>query len=559
MTWSWARYLKRNSSFGYTQPMAETRVPRNGTLIGAALILGASSLASRIVGLVRERVFTTTFGAGDTFDAFVAAFRIPDLVFNLIVIGALSAAFIPLFTEKLIHTEAGGKRAFAFANSILNAMVVAVAVLMVLFVLLADVVVPVITPGFSGEKLELTILLSRVMALQPVLLAVSFVFSGVLNSYKRFAAYAAAPVLYNVGIIIGVLILVPYLGPAGIGWGVVLGAALHMLIQLPSMVAVGWRWQPIFNWQSGDIRTLWRMMLPRVFGLAAQQVNLLVVTVIGSTLLAGSISAFHLANNVAALPIGIFGLAFAQAAFPTLAEQVARKREQEFRRTLTRTFRYILFFVIPVSVFFFLLRAQIIRVLFGDGAFDWEDTILTFETFGWLIVSIFAQATVPLLTRAFYVRQDTLTPVVISTLSILFNIGLAIWLAPSMGVQGLALAFSAAAILNLVLLLGRLHWQMHGFDDARVLLSALRIAVAALVGGVVLQLLKYPVAIVVNMERFWGVAVQLGVAASGGVIVYIAVCWWLGCDELVAIRRYLPRRLLPPPSTETPRFGGLPE
>lgn len=549
--------------------MAEGNGQGNGTVIPAALILGASSLASRIVGLIRERVFTTTFGAGDTFDAFVAAFRVPDLIFNLIVIGALSAAFIPLFTEKLVNngspTSPKGLRgvnaqdAFKFANSILNMMVVAVGLLMIIFVLLADEIVPLITPGFSGEKLELTIMLSRVMALQPILLAVSFVFSGVLNSFKRFVAYALAPVLYNVGIIFGVLVLVPKFGVAGIGWGVVLGAALHMLVQLPSVVKAGWRWQPLFNWQSGEIKTLWRMMIPRVFGLAAQQVNLLVVTIIGSSLLAGSISAFHLANNVAALPIGIFGLAFAQAAFPTLAEQMARKQKGEFAGTLTRTFRYILFFVIPVSVWFFLLRAQIIRVLFGDGAFDWEDTILTFETFGWLIVSIFAQATVPLLARAFYVQQDTKTPVVISTLSIVVNIILAVWLAPTLGVQGLALAFSAAAILNLVLLLGTLHWQLHGFDDKRVILSAFKIAVAAIAAGLVLQLLKYPVAAVVDMQRFWGVAVQLAVSAGGGVVTYLALCWLLRCEELRAIRRYLPRRLLPPSSTETPRFGGLPE
>lgn len=537
--------------------MAEGNGQGNGTVIPAALILGASSLASRIVGLVRERVFTTTFGAGDTFDAFVAAFRVPDLIFNLIVIGALSAAFIPLFTEKLVAGKAGEKRAFEFANSILNAMVLAVGALMVLFVLLADQIVPLITPGFSGEKLELTVMLSRVMALQPILLAVSFVFSGVLNSFKRFIAYALAPVLYNVGIIFGVLVLVPKVGVAGIGWGVVLGAVLHMLVQLPSVLRIGWRWRLLFNWQSGDMRTLWRMMIPRVFGLAAQQVNLLVVTIIGSSLLTGSISAFHLANNVSGLPIGIFGLAFAQAAFPTLAEQVARKQQGEFARTLTKTFRYILFFVIPVSVFFFLLRAQIIRVLFGDGAFDWEDTILTFETFGWLIVSIFAQATVPLLARAFYVQQDTKTPVVISTLSIVVNIILAVWLAPTMGVQGLALAFSAAAILNLVLLLGTLHWQLHGFDDRRVIFSAFKIAVAAVAAGLMLQLLKYPVAAIVDMQRFWGVFTQLAVAAGGGAAAYVGLCWLLGCEELTAIRRYLPKRLLPSQATETTRFGGM--
>jgi len=534
---------------------------QNGSLISAALIVGTASLLSRLVGLVRERVFTTSFGAGDTFDAFVAAFRIPDLIFNLIVIGALSAAFIPLFTEKLVSGDGkeGSDHAFAFAGSVLNIMLAAVGVLSVLYFLFAGSLMPVIAPGFTGEKLELTIRLSRIMALQPALLAVSFVFSGVLNSFKRFIAYALAPILYNIGIILGVLVLVPIMGISGLAWGVVLGAALHTLVQLPSMLAVGWRWRPVLVSQWSDIRRLWRMMVPRVFGLAAQQVNLLVVTVLGSGLLAGSITAFHLANNIQYIPIGIFGIAFSQAAFPTLAEQVARGQKDQFRHTLTRTFRYILFFVIPISAFFFLLRAQIVRVLFGDGAFDWEDTILTFETFGYLIISIFAQATIPLLTRAFYAQHDTKTPLFVSVISMVLNVGLAFYLSPIYGVQGLALAFSVSAIVHLILLLGALHWQMHGFDDRKVIISLSRIVLATIVASVVVQLLKYPVAQIVNMQKFWGVFTQLIVTASAGIGVYLVVAWLLKSDEISALKKYLPRRFTPLSSTDTPRFSEIPE
>ncbi|MBI3251465.1 MAG: murein biosynthesis integral membrane protein MurJ [Candidatus Andersenbacteria bacterium] len=527
----------------------------NGSFVSAAFILGLASLLSRLVGLFRERVFTTQFGAGDTFDAFVAAFRIPDAIFNLVVIGALSAAFIPLFTEKLVkHHDA--KDAFTFASSILNLIMVAVAVLGVAYALAAPWLVPLITPGFSGEKLELTIMLSRIMALQPIILAMSFVVSGVLNSFKRFAAYALAPILYNVGIIFGVIFLVPLMGPAGLGWGVVIGAFLHVAVQLPSLLAVGFRWQGVFisSWQ--DMKAIWIMLLPRVFGLAAQQVNLLTVTILGSGLLAGSISAFYLANNIQYVPVGIFGLAFAQAVFPTLAEQIARGEKKQFRDTLTKTFRYVLFLVIPTSVFFFLLRAQIVRVLFGDGAFDWQDTIMTFETFGALTISIFAQATIPLLTRAFYVQQDTKTPVIISVLSIALNVGLALWLTPRMGVQGLAIAFSASAIFNLLLLLGTLHWQLDGFNDKEVLTSVARISLATVLGGAVLQLLKVPVALVVNMERFWGVAAQLGVTFVAGLGIYFVACYLMKSPELAVIRKYLPRRFKLKAGLETPRFGG---
>lgn len=530
----------------------------NGRLVSAAIILGVASLASRLVGLLRERVLTTMFGAGDVFDAFIAAFRVPDMIFNLLVLGALSAAFIPLFTEKLVKGKRGKQAAFDLAGGVLNIMILAVGLLAIIFAVGAPSIMPLIVPGFEGEKLKMTIMLSRIMALQPVLLGISFVFSGILNSFKRFVAYALAPILYNGGIIIGVLVFVPMLGVAGIAWGVVLGALLHGLVQLPSVLKVGWRWRPRLFLSGKDRRALWRMMVPRVVGLAANQVNLLTVSVLGSSLLAGSITVFHLANNAQYLPVGIFGIAFAQAAFPTLAEQVARQRMRDFRDTLTRVLRYILFFVVPVSLFFFLLRAQIIRVLYGAGAFDWEDTILTFETFGWLIVSIFAQAIIPLLARAFYVRQDTKTPVIISVGSMILNVILAILLAPRMGVQGLALAFSAAAIVNVMLLLGVLHWQLNGLNDRQVLISLARITLATILAGVVVQALKYPVAVIVDMQRFWGIFAQLAVAGLGGAGAYLGMMWWMGSEELAALKRYLPRRATVeiPTGTETSRFEG---
>lgn len=541
-------------------------------VVPAAIILGLSSLGSRLIGLIRERVFTTTFGAGDTLDAFVAAFRLPDLIFNLVVVGALSAAFIPLFTEKLIDARSGKRKAHEFALSVLNVVLLIVVCSSLIYAVAAPWVVPLITPGFSGEKLELTIMLSRIMALQPIFLGISFVISGVLNSYKRFIAYALAPILYNVGIIIGVTYFVPLFGLSGLGWGVVLGGLLHLVVQLPSVMKVGFRWRPIIAWASSDFMKLRLMIIPRMFGLAAQQVNLFMVTIIGSGLAAGSISVFHLANNIQSVPIGVFGLAFAQAAFPTLAEHVSRGQKTAFRNTLTKSFRYILFFVIPTTVVFFLLRAQIVRVLFGDGAFDWEDTIFTFRTLALLTMSLFAQATIPLLTRAFYVRQDTRTPVIISLVSIIINIVLALYLAPECGrhiwgswrelpcgVEGLALAFSLSSIVNLVALLGVLHIQLNGFDDTQVLRSLARITLAAIVSGVVIQLLKYPMAALLGTDTFLGVFMQLSVAGAGGLAVYLGVCWLLKCEELRALRRFLPGKATLTAGTETARFGGIPE
>ncbi len=531
----------------------------NGSIVSAALILGASSLVSRIIGLLRDRTFTTLFGAGDIFDAFVAAFRIPDFIFNLVVVGALSAAFIPMFTEKLISSKQGKDSAYRFALSIFNSMALGIGVLGLLYAIFAPWIVPLITPGFSGDKLSLTIELSRIMALQPLLLSASFVLSGILNSHKRFVAYALAPIVYNVGIIAGAVYLVPYMGPAGLAWGVVFGAAMHFAIQLPSAIRVGFRWMPVLFSSRDDVRNIWRMMLPRVFGLAAQQMNLFIVTILGSSLLSGSIAAFHLANNAQYIPIGIFGIAFAQAAFPTLAEQNARRQKEEFRNTITKSFRYIMFLVVPISALFYLLRAQIIRVLFGDGAFTWDNTGITYETFGFLVMSIFAQATIPLLTRAFYAKQNTKTPVIISLASVAVNTALAFPLSRMYGVQGLAIAFSLAAVVQLVILLSVLHYTLNGFDDRKVFISTLKIVFATLIAAAVAQFLKTPIAAVVDMQRFWGIAAQLIGSFSGGIVTYILVCMAFKSEELEIIKKYIPRSMKLTAGADTPRFSGMME
>jgi len=529
----------------------------NGMIVSAALLLGVSSLLSRVVGLFRDRVFTSLFGAGDTFDSFVVAFRIPDLIFNLVVIGALSAAFIPIFTEKMVTGKKGEEDAHRFALSILHLMGIGIGILSACFALFAPQVIPLIAPGFSGEKLDMTIMLSRIMALQPILLCISFVFSGILNSYKRFFAYALAPILYNFGIIAGAMYLVPILGVAGLGWGVVLGALLHAGVQFPSVLRVGFHWRPVLISSSKDLLNIWRMMLPRVFGLAAQQTNLFIVTIIGSGLLSGSIAAFHLANNVQYIPIGIFGIAFAQAAFPTLSEQFARKKRADFRHTITKSFRYIMFFVIPVSALFYLLRSQMIRVLFGHGAFNWADTTVTYETFGFLVISIFAQATIPLLTRAFYAQQNTKIPVLISLGSIALNTALAFPFARMYGIQGLAIAFSVATIVQLAVLLGILHIRLDGFDDKKVIISISKMVAATMVAAIATQLLKTPIAAIVDMQRFWGILTQLLGSFGGGIIIYILVCMLLRSEELDIIKRYIPKQLRLPSGTDTPRFSGL--
>ena len=393
----------------------------------AALLIALSSLVSRFLGIFRDRILAGEFGAGDTLDVYYAAFRIPDFIFNLLVLGALSAGFIPIFTS-LIKSRSKGepnkskfseiKKIFSkhddgweLANNVLNLLVISLVVLSGLGIIFAPWIIKMIAPGFGPEKQLLTVGLTRIMFLSPIFLSISSVFGGILQSYKRFFVYSLSPIMYNIGIIIGALYFVPQWGIYGLAWGVVFGALLHLLIQVPTVYLLGYRYRPRIDFHNKHLRKIGIMMIPRTMSLAITQVNLLVITVIASTLASGSLAIFNFANNLQSFPIGIFGISFAVAAFPTLAAVAFDRKKLVYN--FSHIFRQILFFIIPATIFLYALRAQIIRVILGTGQFDWEDTILTINTLGFFTISLFAQATIPLLVRVYFARQNSKTPFII--------------------------------------------------------------------------------------------------------------------------------------------------
>ncbi len=352
------------------------------SVAAAAVIIAVAGIASRVLGLFRDRILAAQFGAGDTLDVYYAAFRIPDLVYNLLVLGALSAAFIPVFTS--LHSTEREDDGWKLASGILNLQTIAVFFISGAFALFAPWIMHIITPGFSNEKIATAAVFSRIMFLSPLLLGVSAIFGGILISFKKFMIYSIAPIFYNVGIIIGALVFVPMLGPIGLAWGVVLGAGLHMLTQYPAAKHSGFRYIPmsfsILKYQ--HIKKVIRLMIPRALGIAVNQVNLLIITIFASTLAAGSLTIFTFANNIQATPVSLFGSSFAIAVFPLLSIYAAKDNKKDFLGNFSKTLRQILFFIIPLSIVLVVLRAQIVRVILGAGKFDWEDTILTFQTLG---------------------------------------------------------------------------------------------------------------------------------------------------------------------------------
>lgn len=503
------------------------------TITGAAFLVSCMGLASRFLGLIRDRILASKFGAGDELDIYYAAFRIPDFIFNLLILGTLSAAFIPVFTSLISRNK--NKEAWKLASNIFSLGLITLSAAAFILFFFTPLLTKGITFGFGPEKQEAVTMLTRIMLLSPILLGLSGVLGGVLNSFKKFFFYSLAPIFYNVGIIIGALVFTQFWGIAGLAWGVVLGAILHLLIQLPEAIRCGFKFKFKVDFRSVYLKRVVLLMIPRALGLAMTQVNLLVVTILASTLVAGSLAIFNLANNIQSVPLGVFGISFAIAAFPVLSTYWAKKDKAKFIKNFSQTFNNIMFFIIPFSVAFIILRAQIVRVVLGSGKFDWEDTTLTFQALGIFSLSLFAQSTIPLLARSFYAIQNTIIPFLISLFVGVLNLILSIIFINIMGdnqILGLVWAFSIATVVNMILLLIILRKKIGDLREREIIKSVKKIILATLAMAVVMQLIKYGISFVVDMQTFLGVFTQMVLSALGGLMIFVFVGKILKLKEL---------------------------
>jgi putative peptidoglycan lipid II flippase len=352
-----------------------------------------------------------------------------------------------------------------------------------------------------------------------------------LQSFKRFVVYSLAPIFYNLGIIFGALFLVDRYGLNGLAWGVVIGAFFHFIIQVPAVINLGFRYKKVVNFKEKNTRKIFKMMVPRTMSLAISQINLVVITILASTLDSGSLTIFNLANNLQSFPIGIFGVSFAIAAFPLLSETA--KDAKKLAINFSKTFRQILFFIVPSTVLIIILRAQVIRVIYGNGNFDWTDTVLTMNTLGFFALSLFAQATIPLLVRVFYAKEDSKTPFYLGLASVLLNIVLSVIFSKNMGVSGLALAFSIANIVNFFLLFVWIYVKNGNIHLNKIIIAVAKFSVSAIFAGGAAQATKYLVWPFIDMTKFSGVFIQLVSAGLAGGLVYLLSCYILKNKEMI--------------------------
>jgi len=511
------------------------------TIVSAATIVAAFSLLSRVAGFIRDRILAGTFGAGNTLDAYYTAFILPDSVYNLLVVGALSASFIPLFL-KYLGKEPNMRRAWELTNSVFNVLAVFFMGVAVILFIFAKPAAHLIAPGFNEIQIALTTKMMRVMFLASFLLALSVVFGSVLQALKKFLVYSIAPILYNVGIIIGALVFVPFMGPMGLPWGVVLGALMHLTTQALAVIGNGYRYQWLWRPLDHETKEIGKLMLPRTLGVGVSMLNTSMMTVIATTLGAGSVTIYQFAYNIQFFPIGVIAVSFAVAAFPTFVEYVTENDRRGFARAFSETVRQIFFFLIPASILFLLLRAQIVRVVVGAGAFGWQETIQTADTLAFFVLSLFAQGLVYLFARAFFAHRDTTTPLVAGLVGAVVNVIAALLFSREFGVVGLGIAFSLGAVVNLSLLWAMLRQKIGSLNESEIIASLLRMSIAGIGCGLIIQLLKSWLVRFITLDTFFGVLSQGLIAGLTGLAVYCLIAYFLKSPEMLGFMSAMHRR-----------------
>lgn len=520
-------------------------------LLRAVGAIGSATVASRLLGFLRDMVVARAFGAGPTTDAFFVAFRIPNLLRRLLAEGALATAFIPVFTEFL--TVRSREEFNRMLRAVAGALLVALCVVTLAGILLASWIVRIMAPGFSAdpEQVRLATRLTRLMFPYLIFVGLAALAMGVLNAHRRFFTGALAPAVLNVGMILSVLMLAPYaeVPILSLAVGMLVGGLGQLLIQIPELRQSGIPLVPSADVSHPAVRRIAGLLGPSVFGLAAVQLSVFVNTFLASLLPHGSISFLYYADRVMEFPLGVFGIAVATAALPPMAEQAARRDRASLRDTLNFALRLSCFVALPATVGLILLRVPITRVLFERGEFGPASTEATAWALGFYAIGLPAFSAARIAAQAFYALGDTRSPVRIGIAAVGLNVLLALAFMGPLAHGGLALASSCASVANLAGLLWCLRRDLGPLGLPRIVMSLapVSVATALMASWCVLLLHWWPASTSGWVEAGW-----LGVAVAGSVGLYAAMCAGLRSQELSALVALLRRgrhrasRNLPP-------------
>lgn len=523
-----------------------------GNIHQAAILLGLFSLISQLLGLVRDRALVSHLGPSLSLDVYYAAFRVPDFIFTVLASLVAVTAIIPFLVEK--DQKGDHEEARKFMDRIFTVFLLTMCVVCFAVAVAMPWIAKITAPGFSEEGRQLLVTMSRIMLLSPIILGLQNLLGSVVQMHKKFFVYALAPVMYNLGIVFGVFVLYPLFGLYGLAYGVVIGAVLHLGIQLPVVAQLKFlpRFTSAIHWR--EIWDIVEIALPRTLTLAMTTIILLVLTAIASQLSTGSISIFTFASNLQSVPIQMISVSYAIAAFPSLVEKYVSGKHEEFLKLVQSAAQQIVFWSLPITALFIVLRAHIVRIVYGTNALSWNDTRVTAALFAVLALGIIAQSLSLVFIRAYYASGKTAKPFVLTCIGGVITCVLAFVLthsyAPSEAVStvartalrlvdvanatviGLGIAYSVGQFASLFLF-----WFFFRIDFGAHILHALwRTIWTSFFGAVSLGLGAYValgyVSPLIESSTFLGVLAQVVIASLAGSICAIVILYLLSSEEL---------------------------
>lgn len=487
----------------------------------AAFLLMFASGLSYAAGLLRDRALSVTFGATRYTDAYNASFLIPDFFFNLFIAGALSVAFVPVFASYL---KTNKKEAQEIANTIITGGVLLLGLLGVVSFFLAPHLIPAIFRHIEPADHIMIIKMTRILLVSPILFCVSNALGSILITHKNFLAYALSGFLYNMGIVLGIIILHQQFGIYSAALGAVIGAFLHLSIRILNIFTIKYRYKPTLSFKHEGIRKVLALMIPKSISLVLWQAMLWAYTLTAYSLQEGSVAAFNYARNLQSFPVSLFGIAFATAVFPFLSDHANNKNAKNFSQDFQITLEKILFFSIPAAAGMLILNREIIQIILGGGAFDETALNLTAAALFYFIISIPLESAVHLLARSFYAYKNTFSPMVITFIGVFLNISFVVIMARRIGIVALPMGFLIETTVKIVLYSFFIRKKILFFEYKPFLLKVLKIGLASLfMGSAVLYAPGFIAA---------GFLTTQIIRITIGVLVYFFFAYALRCDEL---------------------------
>lgn len=532
---------------------------RQEDILSAAFVIIVSVAISRLLGLIRYRLLASYFGDDiRLLDSFIAASIVPDSIFEILIFGTIALAFIPVFSKFLSRDKLA--RAWIFSSTMITlGALIFVAVSLIIFIF-AGPIAGLVAPGIVAKDPLAQPLIARLMQVMiaaQLFFVISIFITGILQSFQRFLVPALASVFYNIGIIISIIFLSPVLGIYAPAVGMIIGALLHLVFQLPLALSLGFTLKPNFDFKSKEVVETLFLMWPRSIALALFRLVDIINIALASVATFGSIVAFNFAQVLGNVPIALFAASIAQAALPSLSIEFNAKRKEQFKAIFTRSLHQILFLILPAAAILAILRIPVVRLVFGAREFPWEITVLTGKTLIAFSVGIAAQATSLLITRGFYAVRDSLTPVKVNVATVTVNIAASLFfvLVLKLSIIYLALSYSFAQILNAILLFYLLDRKI-GFAKKELIWPVAKMLSISLLMAISLYIpMKLLDQLVFDTTRTVGLILLTTIAATVGLAVYAFLSWIFKVREVAVFYElakkviFLPSRLKSPAPT----------